>query len=183
MFNCYAIFKIYVKRNNIFISAIFRANVVNCTVIRQDSFLLLMNPYFFDMQPQFVTLITIYHNSVHHSDIISSWLTGKALINVAISCHWHKLKILWNIIWNLYQKLQHFSKTLISPIMNMGNAWIYDNYLFLFVYFIGSVITKQQQQQPNNNKKHYVIISECSISFHVTRTHVPWKWSFIFCSE
>lgn len=46
MFNCYAIFKIYVKRNNIFISAIFRANVVNCAVIQQDSFLLLMNPYF-----------------------------------------------------------------------------------------------------------------------------------------
>lgn len=45
MFNCYAIFKIYVKRNNIFMSAIFRANVVNCTVIQQDSFLL-MNPYF-----------------------------------------------------------------------------------------------------------------------------------------
>lgn len=109
--------------------------------------------------PQFVTLIGIYHNPVHQSDIISTWLTGKAFANVAISCHWHKLKILWNIIWNLYQKLQHFSKTLMSPIMNLGNAWIYGIYLFLFVYFFGSVIIK-----PNNNKNS--MSSLPSVVFH-----------------
>lgn len=109
--------------------------------------------------PQFVTLIGIYHNPVHQSDIISTWLTGKALTNIAISCHWHKLKILWNIIWNLYQKFQHVSKTLISPIMNLGNAWIYDIYLFLFVYFFGSVIIK-----PNNNKNN--MSSLPSVVFH-----------------
>lgn len=97
------------------------------------------------------------------------------MTNVAISCHWHKLKILWNIIWNLYQKLQHFSKTLISPIMNSGNVWIDDIYLFLFVYFIGSVI-KKQQKQSNKNK---TLCHHFQVQYFIPCNQNPWAQKMI----